>query len=216
MGARVGGGKRRCISMIQIRNVLPQSALAAKPESIPPRLVSHARVEIGQVAASAQAFELGTVLGSCVAVCLYDPIRHLGGMNHILLPGKSLKGPSTRYGIHAMEILINDIMQLGGDRKKLVAKAFGGANVIQALKQMPIGDNNVKFVREFLSTERIPLVAQRLGGSHAIVVQFRTDTGKARVRNVDGSRMQQILRDEKSYKRAHSADIFYTGEITLF
>lgn len=202
--------------MIQIRDILPRSALAAKTESTPPRLVSHARVNIGQVAASAEPFELGTVLGSCVAVCLFDPLRRLGGMNHILLPGKSLKGPSTRYGIHAMEILINDIMQLGGDRKKLIAKAFGGANVVQELKQTPIGDINVKFVREFLSTERIPLVAQRLGGRHAIIVQFRTDTGKAKVRNVDGSRMQQIIRDEISYKRAHSADIYYSGEITLF
>jgi chemotaxis protein CheD len=202
--------------MIQIRNVLPQSALVKKQERIPPRLVSHARVNIGQVAASAEAFELGTVLGSCVAVCLYDPIKQLGGMNHILLPGKSLKGPCTRYGVYAMEILINDIMQLGGDRKRLLAKAFGGANVIEELKRTPIGDNNVKFVREFLSTERIPLVAQRLGGSQAIIVQFRTDTGKAKVRNVDGTRMKQIIQDEISYKRAHSADIYYTGEITLF
>jgi chemotaxis receptor (MCP) glutamine deamidase CheD len=202
--------------MIQIRNVLPQSVLAKNQERIPPRLVSHARVNIGQVAASAVSFELGTVLGSCVAVCLYDPIRHLGGMNHILLPGKSLNRPCTRYGIHAMEMLINDIMQLGGDRRRLVAKAFGGANVVQALKQTPVGDNNVKFVREFLATERIPLVAQRLGGSNAVIVQFRTDTGKAKVGNVDGSRLQQILRDEISYTRAHSADIYYTGAITLF
>jgi chemotaxis protein CheD len=214
LGAR--GRKRRCISMIQIRDVLPQSALAKRSEKIPPRFVNHARVNIGQVAASAEAFELGTVLGSCVAVCLFDPIKHLGGMNHILLPGKSLKGPCTRYGIHAMEILINDIMQLGGVRKRLVAKAFGGANVIQELKQTPIGDNNVKFVREFLATERIPLVAQRLGGSNAIIVQFRTDTGAAKVRHVDGSRMRQIIHDEIAYKRAHTADVFYTGEITLF
>lgn len=202
--------------MIQIRDVLPQAVLAKKLERVPPRLVSHARVNIGQVAASAEAFELGTVLGSCVAVCLFDPIKQLGGMNHILLPGKALSGPSTRYGVHAMEILINDIMQLGGDRKRLVAKAFGGVNVIQELKQTPIGDNNVKFVREFLATERIPLVAQRLGGSNAMIVQFRTDTGKAKVRHVDGSRMKQILRDEITYKRTHSADVFYTGEITLF
>jgi chemotaxis protein CheD len=202
--------------MIQIRNVLPQSALAKKQERIPPSLVSHARVNIGQVAASAEPFELGTVLGSCVAVCLYDPIRRLGGMNHILLPGKCLNCVSTRYGVHAMEILINDIMHLGGDRKMLVAKAFGGANVIKTLKQTPIGDNNVKFVREFLATERIPLVAQRLGGSNAIIVQFRTDTGKAKVRHVDGSRMKQVIRDEISYKRAHSTDLYYTGEVTLF
>ena len=168
------------------------------------------------MAASADAYELGTVLGSCVAVCLYDPVRHLGGMNHILLPGKCLNCISTRYGVHAMEMLINDLMKLGGNRKRLLAKAFGGANVIQELKQTPIGHNNVKFVREFLSTERIPLIAQRLGGSHAIIVQFRTDTGNAKVRHVDGSRMVQILRDEISYKRSHSANIFYTGEITLF
>lgn len=202
--------------MIQIGSILPRSARAAKTERVPASLVSHARVNIGQVAASAEPLELGTVLGSCVAVCLYDPVRRLGGMNHILLPGRCLNCVSSRYGVHAMELLINDLMQLGGDRKRLVAKAFGGANVISELKQTPIGDNNVRFVRKFLATERIPLVAERLGGSRAIIVQFRTDTGKAHVGNVDGSRMQQIVRDEKSYKRTHSTDIYYTGEITLF
>jgi chemotaxis protein CheD len=91
-----------------------------------------------------------------------------------------------------MEVLINELMKQGGDRRKFVAKAFGGANVLPGLTTATIGDDNARFVREFLATERIPLVAQRLGGTHPVHVYFKTDTGKATVSSVDGSQLSKI------------------------
>ena len=174
------------------------------------------RIFAGDVRTSVDPAEIDTLLGSCVAVCLYDPELRAGGMNHIMLPGDARDTKSTRFGIQAMELLINELMKQGGDRRRFIAKAFGGANVVPGLKASPIGDDNAKFVRMFLERERIPLVAQRLGGCQAVHVYFRTDTGKAVLHSVDGSELPKIIHAENSYRHQHLADRHYSGEITLF
>lgn len=115
-----------------------------------------------------------------------------------------------------MELLINELMKLGGDRRRFVAKAFGGANVLRGIKMLPIGDGNAKFVREFLIRERIPLVAERMGGNHAVHLYFRTDTGKATVHTVDGSTLPKIIANEKSFGKSRSPIEPFGGEIKLF
>ena len=114
-----------------------------------------------------------------------------------------------------MELLINAIMKEGGDRRKLVAKAFGAGNVLASLQSPTIGELNAAFVRGFLATERIPLVAQRLGGLRPVQVNFRTDTGKITVHTVDGSRLPLILSAENEYRKGlakRSSD----GQVDLF
>jgi chemotaxis protein CheD len=165
----------------------------------------HLRLQIGEVMASAEPVVLQTLLGSCVAVCLYDPISHIGGMNHILLPGSCATCPGARFGEQAMERLIDQLLRIGAAPKALVAKAFGGANVLPCFQSPTIGEENVRFVRQFLAARGLPLVAQRLGGDHAVQLNFSTDTGKASVRAVDGSRLPAISSAEESY--AHSVDI---------
>jgi len=169
----------------------------------------------GDVATSASPAVLETLLGSCVAVCLFDPRRRIGGMNHILLPEGSDDVRSARFGIHAMELLINQLMQQGADRASLVAKAFGGACVFAGMSTVKIGTMNAEFVREFLHIEQIPLVAQRLGGTHAVHVYFHTDTGKAIVRTVDGSTLPKIVHDEDTYRRQRAVDA-QEDEVTFF
>ena len=158
------------------------------------------RIYIGEIVASATPLVLQTLLGSCVAVCLRDPVTAVGGMNHILLPGRCDDRGASRCGVNAMELLINAIMQQGGDRRRLVAKVFGGANVLPSLQSPTVGELNATFVRNFLATERIALVAERLGGTHAVQVHFRTDTGKTIVHSVDGSRLPTILSAEDAYR----------------
>jgi chemotaxis protein CheD len=136
-------------------------------------------------------------------------------MNHILLPTCRAGEKSTRCGIHAMELLINELMKLGGDRRRFVAKAFGGGNVLNSVTTLPIGDDNARFVRKFLATDRIPLVAERLGGNHAVHLYFETDTGKATVQTVDGSKLPKIIMAEQTCRKPNSADKSF-GEITLF
>ena len=114
-----------------------------------------------------------------------------------------------------MELLINELMKLGADRTRFVAKAFGGANVITQANLPPIGAMNAKFVRMFLATERIPLVAERLGGHHAVHVYFWTATGKAMVNTVDGSKMQRVVAEERRFRKTESKETC-AGDITLF
>ena len=95
-------------------------------------------IHIGGYHASREPSVIHTVLGSCVAVCLFDPVNRVGGMNHILLPGKADMrhfDVSARYGINAMELLINKMMQLGGSRNRFLAKVFGGAHLFPAISK---------------------------------------------------------------------------------
>jgi chemotaxis protein CheD len=171
---------------------------------------------IGEVAASQTSVVLDTLLGSCVAVCLYDPVSRIGGMNHILLPNCRIGEVTPRCGVHAMELLINEIMKLGGDRRRFIAKAFGGATVISGTHLPPIGAENARFVREFLANESIPLIAERMGGDHAVHVYFHTDTGKASVHTVDGSDLPPMICAERSFGKAIIPNQSFSGEITLF
>jgi len=115
-----------------------------------------------------------------------------------------------------MELLINELMKLGADRRRFIAKAFGGASVLHGIRMLPIGEGNAKFVREFLSTEKIPLVAERLGGNHAVQLYFHTDSGKATVHTVDGSILPRTISAEGSFCRLPFTNQFNYGEITLF
>lgn len=123
---------------------------------------------------------LSTVLGSCVAACLWDPVAFIGGMNHFLLPyaGAGADSISSRYGINAMEMLINNLLKLGADRKRLRAKLFGGATMSSNLAD--IGGLNARFAQSFLSTEGIPCDAASLGGTAARRVTFHPTSGHAR------------------------------------
>ena len=159
---------------------------------------------------------LHTVLGSCVAVCLRDPISGIGGMNHILLPEGSYRDQCSRFGVNAMELLINEMMKLGADRRRMVAKTFGAGNVIACLKPPTVGDRNALFIRKFLATEGIPLLAQRLGGTDAVEVHFRTDTGKVTVRSVSGSPLSAVVAYEENLLRTRPKSAVDQNEVVLF
>ncbi len=120
-----------------------ETKIATKPE-VPRKLhaATHStlvqrRISIGDVVAVARPTALKTLLGSCVAVCLRDPVSGIAGMNHILLPEGAREEGKTRFGVHAMEMLINEMMRLGGDRRRFVAKAFGAGNVLSCLLHRP-------------------------------------------------------------------------------
>lgn len=161
----------------------------------------------GEYHASREPCEICTVLGSCVAACLFDPVTKIGGMTHFVLPCHATDMTiSARYGVHAMELLINEIMKLGGDRRRLQAKVFGGATVLFCKgKSMNVGRRNVEFIRHFLLTEDIPVAAERLGGNNPLRVHFSTDTGKALVRVVENAK--GVVERENRYSQQAAAQI---------
>lgn len=140
-----------------------------------------------------------TVLGSCVAACIRDPGTGLGGVNHFLLPDREggLEGDEARrYGVHAMEMLINKLLQAGARRDRLEAKLFGGACLFQRLKN--IGADNAAFATRFLQAEGIPVRGGDLGGERARRIRYWPTTGQAFQRLLDPSEDQIFIREQRS------------------
>lgn len=127
---------------------------------------------------------LTTVLGSCVAMCLRDPVAGVGGMNHFLLPEGAGAGTDAgrRYGAYAMELLINDVLKAGGRRDRLEAKLFGGGRMFDALKD--VGASNADFAEKFLADEGIPVVGGSLRGAGGRRLHYWPVSGRARQRGV--------------------------------
>jgi chemotaxis protein CheD len=127
---------------------------------------------------------LTTVLGSCVAACLHDPVARIGGINHFLLAEPAVAdtdpGPLQRYGAHAMDWLIRALLAMGATRANLKARLYGGASLSDGLGD--IGAANLRFARRFLRAEGILLVGEDVGGSGARRVEFRPALGLARCR----------------------------------
>ena len=142
---------------------------------------------VGEIKASGDPCRISTVVGSCIAVCLFDPTARIGGMNHFMLPSnRSDDRVCASYGVHAMELLINEIMKLGGDRRKLVAKVFGGGNVLRsASTTLDIGGRNAGFALEFLETDCIPVISKDIGGRNGRQIQFLPHTGQAFIKPVE-------------------------------
>lgn len=129
---------------------------------------------------------LTTVLGSCIAVCLYDPDVKVGGMNHFLLPqGDGSDAGNVRYGANAMELLINGLLKKGAARHRLEAKVFGGAKMMGNLRN--IGQSNSEFAHQFLRDEGIPCLAESVGGTSARRLRFWPTTGLVRQLTVQGN-----------------------------
>jgi chemotaxis receptor (MCP) glutamine deamidase CheD len=138
-------------------------------------------------------------------------------MNHILVPAsRSDCQCAARCGVQAMELLINALMNIGADRRRLVAKAFGAASVLPVFQYPTVGDLNARFVRRFLRTDGIPLVAERLGGNQAVRVLFHAHSGRAFVHTVDGSRLPKIVGEETSYFNAGLTERFPVEDPILF
>lgn len=128
---------------------------------------------------------VSTILGSCVAVCLWDPAARLGGMNHILLPGDADgRLGANNFGASDMERLLNALLKLGAVRERLRAKAFGGASIVAGLSD--VGARNARFVRGFLQVEAIPCLAESLGGGRARQVRFWPHSGRVQHRFLNG------------------------------
>jgi chemotaxis protein CheD len=162
---------------------------------------------------------LVTVLGSCVAACIRDYANGVGGMNHFMLPdaGSDATGLPARYGVYAMEILINQILKNGGRRDRLEAKVFGGGNVLRGFSVNTVGERNAAFVQEFLANEGIRLVAQDLMDVYPRKVYFFPATGQALVKKLLRIHNETLLERERDYNdRLSRAEGASGGDVELF
>jgi len=178
--------------------------------------ITRKRIVVGEVFASRQPVLVSTLLGSCVSACLFDEQSRVGGMNHFLLPDTTHDdGPlETRYGVHAMERLVNELLGLGAVKRRLKAKVFGAAQI--GSFQSSVQERNAAFVRSYLQKEGIPIVAERLLGKRPLEVQLRTDTGQAFVRVVNGGQ-SELARQEMAAARKFLETVAPSGgSVELF
>jgi chemotaxis receptor (MCP) glutamine deamidase CheD len=153
------------------------------------RPVKDVTLYLGDVYAGAEPTRVTTLLGSCIAVCLYDPMPAVGGMNHFMLPRSgAADGASARFGVPAMVELIEAVMRAGGARHRLVAKVFGGAHVLDIEESaLDVPRRNIAFVRKFLEAGGIPVLAEDVGGHAPRHVRFHTATGRVLIRRASPS-----------------------------
>lgn len=138
----------------------------------------------GEYYATAADTMIVTVLGSCVSVCLRDRLAGIGGMNHFMLPGHGAQSPSARYGVKAMEVLLEHLKHLGADHSRLEAKVFGAGRVVQGMGD--VGSHNADFALEYLGSRGIPVSALDVGDVHPRKVYFSPRTGRVLVRRIRG------------------------------
>jgi chemotaxis protein CheD len=137
----------------------------------------------GQLVATATPTSVTTVLGSCVAVCLFDPVARVGGVNHFLLPHHVERERSPRFGNVAVPELVRAVVRAGASREALVAKVFGGASVIAGMSHgRRLGEENAALALHLLEEARIPVLDRDVGGTRGRKLVFVTDEGTAWVR----------------------------------
>ena len=184
-----------------------------------------AKILPGEFYATRDNVVLSTTLGSCIAACIWDDKRGVGGMNHFMLPitekelhevdwgSRGLASDATRYGNFAMEHLINMILKNGGNKKNLRAKIFGGGKVLK--KMSDVGDRNIKFVLDYLALENIEIVTSDIGSIFPRKVMFEPLTGRAFVKRLDNLHNDTIVRREYDYRDRIDTEPT-DGDIELF
>jgi len=170
----------------------------------------------GEYFVSNQDLMVMTVLGSCIAACIWDGRIRAGGMNHFMLPeGDGAEG-GGRYGSYAMELLINHLLKLGARRESMQAKVFGGAQVMAGFSSMNVGERNTKFVLDYLATERIPVVSQDVLDIHPRKVCFFPTSGKALVKRLAHAHPETLAVEERKGSAAAVVRSTSGGSVDLF
>ncbi|CAL4869675.1 Chemoreceptor glutamine deamidase CheD (plasmid) [Asticcacaulis sp. MM231] len=159
-----------------------------------------------------------TILGSCVAACIRNPKNGFGGMNHFMLP-ESESGQwggvssQMRYGNHAMENLINEVLKSGCLRHDLEIKLFGGANMYAGHNE--VGTQNARFAQAYLKAEGLRVLATDLGGNHGRRIHYSPQTGRVKRLLLNDSQDKSVTRTESSYSTRLVAKPI-EGDIELF
>lgn len=178
----------------------------------------------GEYFATGDDILISTVLGSCIAVALHDRRNAIGGLNHFMLPGSVgrngnvVASETGKYGMYAMELLINQMMKMGTRRSDLVAKVFGGGHVLRS--SVPGGgtvpQSNIKFAFEYLALEKIPVESSDVGGTVARKVFLFPRTFRVLMKRVTGNLIVDVEREEEQYLEKIQRESKKSGEVTLF
>jgi chemotaxis protein CheD len=146
---------------------------------------------------------LVTVLGSCVAACIRDANSGIGGLNHFMLARSERTTAnghdSMLYGITAMDVLLDQLLEAGAKFEHLEAKVFGGATMLESMVNTDVGERNAEFVLGYLRKRNISLLASDLGGQHARKIYYFPSTGQVLLKRLTELRNDTIVQRERVY-----------------
>jgi chemotaxis protein CheD len=133
----------------------------------------------GQLVVTREAMEISTILGSCVSVCFFDPIRKIAGMNHFLLPvNEKYNSDIEKYGDTSLMFMLDKILRMGSKKSDLVAKVFGGGEILTYENiNFNIGKKNITLALDFIKDQEIDLAEKVVGGILGARIIFNTVTG---------------------------------------
>lgn len=159
-----------------------------------------------------------TTLGSCIAACLWDREKKIGGMNHFLLPDGGTSGgdASGRYGSFAMDLLIGELVKRGATRSTMEAKVFGGGAVISGMSTINVGERNTAFVLDYLRTERITVVSKDVLDIYPRKVCFLPASGKAMVKRLATTNNDALVAQERAAAARATPAVASGGTVDLF
>ena len=178
--------------------------------------LNSAKVLPGEYFVSRDEMAIVTVLGSCIAACLWDRFMRIGGMNHFMLPDGDSSDVSGRYGSYAMELLINEMLKRGARRETMQAKIFGGAQVMHNFTTLNVGERNTGFVQNYLATERIPVVSEDVMDIYPRKVVFFPVTGKVMVKRLAHAHPETLAEEVARGNAATVARTTKGGSVDLF
>lgn len=179
------------------------------------------KVKTGEFFVSRVDEPITTTLGSCVSVCVRDPARGIGGINHFMLPLTSTSPQhlpadrSTRYGNYAIEHLVNTLMSYGADKSVLEFKVFGGAKVISG-GDGNIGEENIRFIKSYFKKEGYRVASADLGGVWPRKIVYFPVSGRAMVKRLEPEQASVIEQEELVYMKKISSQEKEKCEIELF
>jgi len=175
----------------------------------------------GEFFVAADDIVISTVLGSCISACLWDRKAGVGGMNHFMLPGGGANdgkddpiGLAGRYGVFAMEQLINELIKRGASKNSIEAKVFGGGRVMANFTTIDVGRRNADFVMEFLKNEGIRVTSQDLLDVYPRRVVFFPKTGRALCRKLASADRSLVVAEEKYTAKISQKPV--AGDVELF
>ena len=157
-----------------------------------------------------------TTLGSCIAACIWDRDKRIGGMNHFLLPDAGGSADSGRYGSFAMELLIGELVKRGATRSTMEAKVFGGGAVISGMNTINVGERNTAFVMDYLRTERISIVSKDVLDIYPRKVCFLPHSGKAMVKKLASANTEALAAQERAAASRAAPASSSGGSVDLF
>jgi chemotaxis protein CheD len=157
-----------------------------------------------------------TTLGSCIAACLWDREKRVGGMNHFLLPDGGGATDSGRYGSFAMDLLIGELVKRGATRSTMEAKVFGGGAVVSGMNTINVGERNTNFVLDYLRTERITVVSKDVMDIYPRKVCFLPASGKAMVKRLATANTEALAAQERAAANRAAPVTSGGGSVDLF